>query len=96
MAANNLTSLNKLNSYSLLFNVNRSMRNVCVALHDLEATGLFDAEQLKVYRGLTRELQAQINSELLETLHSMELKEAGRWGKVRLEWEKWLEGKDEE
>lgn len=68
------------------------MRNACIALHDLEALGIFNAEQLKIYRGLTRELQSQINVELLEDLQSMELKEAARWGKVRTAWQKWLEG----
>jgi len=92
MAAPNLTSLTKLNTYAGLFQVNRALRNACIALHQLEATGMFNQKALKTYRGLTRELQAQINCELLETLRDVEERESGRLGKVRVAWEKWLKG----
>ena len=94
MAVANLSSLTTVNSYSSLFRVNRSLRNVCIGLHDLEETGMFDSKHLKTYRGLLRELQAQINCELLQALNEREMQEAAKWGKVRRAWEKWLKGED--
>jgi len=47
------------------------------------------------FQGFAQELQAEINSELLETLNECELHDWNRHGKVRDAWEKWLRDPDD-
>src|SRR5437763_15781216 len=46
MAVTNLSSLTTVNSYGSLFRVNHSLRNVCIGLHDLEETGMFNPKHV--------------------------------------------------
>ena len=90
MAEANLNSHTKLLTYSALFQINRAVRFIVVALRDLEQVPIYQRKSLRTYSALSRELQALINSHLLEALHSQEMTDAFRFGKARIEWEHYL------
>ena len=87
MAENHLSSHTKLLTYSALFQINRAVRFIVVALRDLEQVPIYQRKSLRTYSALSRELQALINSHLLEVLHSQEMADAFRFGKARIAWE---------
>ncbi len=68
---------------------------ICRLHQTLEETGIFPAKALKRFQGFAQELQAEINSELIETLNDRELDDWRRYGKVRDAWEKWLRDADD-
>jgi hypothetical protein len=43
-------------------------------------TGVFNTKSTRLFQGYAQELQAEINQELLETMHQTELED---WGPVR-------------
>jgi hypothetical protein len=53
------------------------------------------AKSSKLVQGYAQELQAEINQELLETMHQTELDDWGRFGKVRQAEEKRLRDPDD-
>jgi hypothetical protein len=55
----------------------------------------FGAEFLRVYQGYAKELQAEVNFELIEALHSIEGHDWFRYGKVRARREKELRDPDD-
>jgi len=85
----------KLSVYHLLYLINLSFTNIVRRCGELEATRVFRAKYMKMFQGLTRELQAEINVELLETLSSTEDRDWYRFGKVRDAWEKYLRDPDD-
>jgi len=87
MAESNLSSHTKLLTYSALFQINRAVRHMVLALRDLEQVPIYQRKSLRTYSALSRELQSLINSHLLEALHSQEMTDAFRFGKARIEWE---------
>lgn len=64
----------KLHAYSILARVNHSFRNIVTNLSDLEGVKVFDVTSLNIFRGLTKELQSQLNYKLLSTLLRVEEK----------------------
>lgn len=69
---------------------NLSFSNIVTRCRELHDGGVFNAHSTKLLQGYTRELQAEINQELLETMHATELDDWGRFGKIRLAEEKRL------
>jgi hypothetical protein len=63
--------------------------------HDLQEARIFRPKYLRLFQGFAQELQAEINSELLDTLNDRELDDWSRFGKVRQKWEKWLSDPDD-
>ncbi len=85
----------KLRIYHILYRMNRSFATIVMQCRALEEAGLFKTKVTRRYQGFTQELQAEINGELLDTLHSTELREWYHFGKIRQNWEKQLRGPDD-
>ena len=80
----------KLHVYHLLYRINLSFAAIVRRVHQLEETRVFRREFLRVYQGYAQELQAEVNFELVETLHELESHDWYRYGKVRQKREKEL------
>lgn len=83
---------NKFTAYSSLYHVNRAFRAIVAHCYILEKTNMFRPGQMRVLRGLARELQAQISHDITDLMHSVEDDEMHRWEKVRIAREKYLKG----
>jgi hypothetical protein len=88
MAAFDVTK--KLRIYHTLYRMNRAFTAIVAQCRALEETGFVKSNAARRYRGFAQELQAEINGELLQTLHTTELHEWRQFGKVRETWEKRL------
>lgn len=88
MAALDFNADKKYRAYHVLACLNRSFRNIFVNLSELRKAGIFDPQQLNTLSGISQELQADVNFHALEQLHPMELKDWGRFAKVRLDRDK--------
>ncbi len=93
MTAPTLTSNERASVYRLLFLLNRSFDLIVQRLDALDKTGLFTARDLREMRGLTQEVQLEINTGLLNSLESVENNDHAQFGKVRIALEKRLRGK---
>jgi hypothetical protein len=85
----------KLSIYHLLYRINLSFTNIVRRCRELEEARVFRPKYLRQFQGLAQELQAEVNSELLDTLNDRELDDWNRYGKVRQAWEKWLRDPDD-
>jgi hypothetical protein len=90
-----LDVIKKLSVYHLLYRINLSFANIVRRCGDLEGSRMFRPKYLRRFQGFVQELQAEINSELLETLSESEMHDWYRFGKVRDAWEKWLRDPDD-
>ena len=81
--------------YETLSSLNMAFAGIVQHLQTLDRTGLFKSKTAKLFPDFTQELQAEINQELLEELHSLELDDWGRYGKAREKWEKHLRDPDD-
>jgi hypothetical protein len=88
MAAIDVTK--KLLIYHTLYRLNLSFSNIGTHCRTLQETGVFTAKSTRLFQGYAQELQAEINQELLETMHDAELEDWGRFGKIRQAEEKRL------
>jgi hypothetical protein len=61
----------------------------------LQEAGSVTAKSSRLFQGYVQELQAEINQELLETMHATELEDWGRFGKIRQAEEKRLRDPDD-
>ncbi|HLJ25404.1 MAG TPA: hypothetical protein VKY85_01720 [Candidatus Angelobacter sp.] len=84
MAESNLNSGERDQVYQALFLLNRSFHLIVQRLEELDKTGIFDSQHLKQLRGLTQELQADVNNHLLEKLHFVEREDCYHFSKVRI------------
>jgi hypothetical protein len=71
---------NKVEIYRLLYRLNRGFALVVDHLRELESMQMIRPKYLRNFQGYTQELQAEINQELLEILHSVELENWARFG----------------
>ena len=90
MAAIKFNSEEKSHAYFVLARINNSFRNIIANLYDLEKDNVFDLKMLATFRGLTKELQSLLNCKLLSTLQDVEEKHAFEFGKIRINWEHYL------
>jgi hypothetical protein len=88
MAAPKFTSGERMNVYRSLFLLNRSFHLIVQRLDDLKT--LFTPQDMKDMRGLTQEMQLEINHLLLNKLDSIEEHDWSQFGKVRIALEKKL------
>ncbi|HET9283717.1 MAG TPA: hypothetical protein VFR24_17320 [Candidatus Angelobacter sp.] len=93
MAAIDVTK--KLLIYHTLYRLNLSFSNIVTRCRELQDAGAFTARSTKLFQGYTQELQAEINQELLETMHTTELEDWGRFGRIRQAEEKRLRDPDD-
>ena len=73
----------KLEIYHTLYRLNRSFAAIVAHCQTLEGTKFLPTKSLRNFQGFPQELQAEINQELLEILHGIELEDWNRFGKVR-------------
>lgn len=85
----------KLHVYYLLHRLNLSFAAIVRRCRELEQTRVFRSEFLRIYQGFAQELQAEVNFELLETLHQIEGHDWYVYGKVRQKREKELRDPDD-
>jgi hypothetical protein len=81
--------------YRLLFLLNRSFDLIVQRLDELGQTGLFTSRDLREMRGLTQELQLEINTGLLDSVEPVENSDWAHFGKVRMAMEKRLRDPDD-
>jgi hypothetical protein len=93
MAAIDVTK--KLLIYHTLYRLNLSFSNIVTRCRELHDAGGLTARSTKLFQGYTQELQAEINQELLEMMHTIELDDWGRFGKIRQAEEKRLRDPDD-
>ena len=93
MAAIDVTK--KMLIYHTLYRLNLSFSNIVTHCHTLQEAGVFTPKSTRLFQGYAQELQAEINQELLETMHQTELDDWGRFGKIRQTEEKRLRDPDD-
>jgi hypothetical protein len=93
MAAIEITK--KLLIYHTLYRLNLSFSNIVRQCATLQEAGIFSRKDIRLYQGLTQELQCEINELLLETMHNIEFDDWGRFGKIRKAEEKRLRDPDD-
>jgi hypothetical protein len=93
MAAQETTK--KLHVYHILYRLNLSFSNIVGHCRALQEVGSVTAKSSKLFQGYVQELQAEINQELLETMHATELEDWGIFGKIRQAEEKRLRDPDD-
>jgi hypothetical protein len=93
MAAIDVTK--KLLIYHTLYRLNLSFSNIVAHCRTLQEAGAFTSKDARLFQGYAQELQAEMNHELLETMHSIELNDWGRFGKIRQAEEKRLRDPDD-
>lgn len=81
--------------YETLSSLNTAFAGIVQHLQTLQKTGLFQSKAARLFPDFTQELQAEINQELLEDLHQLELDDWSRYGKARQKWEKHLRDPDD-
>src|SRR5579864_6027700 len=84
MADSHLTSGDRLRIYQALFLLNRHFHLITCRLSDLDTIRIFPAQRLRELRGLTRELQTEVNHGLLNTLSGIEDIDWFHFGRVRI------------
>jgi hypothetical protein len=95
MAAPRLSSSERAEVYRLLFLLNRSFDLIVQRLDELNQTGLFTSRDLREMRGVTQEVQLEINNRLLDSFEPVENNDWGHFGKVRIAMEKRLRDPDD-
>jgi hypothetical protein len=93
MAAIDVTK--KLLIYHTLYRLNVSFSNIITHCRTLQHSGVFTAKSTRLFQGYAQELQAEMNQELLETMHQTELDDWGRFGKIRQAEEKRIKDPDD-
>jgi hypothetical protein len=85
----------KLQIYHTIYRLNLSFAAIVTHCRTLEETKFFRSRFLRDFQGFAQELQAEMNQELLEVLHSAELDDWSLYGKVRQAREKELRDPDD-
>lgn len=80
-------SLTKLQLYKSLFSLNRAFTLLSLNCERLQSLGFFRSEYLRGWQVTVQHLQAQANTELIETLQEWEHEEAFRFDQLQRDWE---------
>jgi hypothetical protein len=78
--------------YETLSALNLAFGAIVEHLQTIRQSRIVSSRYATVLQGLTKELQSEINVELLEKMNHIELRDWARYGKVRIKWEKYLRG----
>ena len=84
----------KMDIYESLSTINSAFAGIVHHIQAIQQAGIITAKYNRLFSGFTRELQAEINSDILDHLHNREMEDWLRFGKVRQSYEKWLHGPD--
>jgi hypothetical protein len=93
MAAIEVTK--KLHIYHILYRLNLSFSNIVAYCRTLQEAGALTSKDARLFQGYAQELQAEMNQELLDTMHQTELDDWSRFGKIRQAEEKRLRDPDD-
>ena len=85
-----LEATKKLNIYHTLYRLNLSFSNIVSHCRTLQEAGALTSKDSRIFQGYTQELQAEVNQELLGTMHATELDDWDCFGKIRQAQEKRL------
>ena len=85
----------KLHIYEGIFNLNRAFHATLLSLERLENLGFFRSEYLNACKIELEHARANINDELIETLHDYEEEEGFRFWKMQKEWDDRLKDPDD-
>ncbi len=85
----------KLHVYHALYRLNLSFAAIVRRCRALEQFHILQRKFLRMYQGFAQELQAEINEDLLDSLHDIELEDRNRFGKVRHAREKEISDPDD-
>jgi hypothetical protein len=80
--------------YVAIARLNRSFENIVMQCEVLQQSGVLKPRYRRLYQSFTQELQGELNSEVLSSLHDVELDDWNRFGRVRDKWEKYLRGEE--
>ena|SRR5438270_11294181 len=78
--------------YHTLYQLNAGFAEVVLQCRALQQSGVLKPKTAQMLQSFAQELQGEINAEILDPLHSAELADWTRHGKVRQRWEKYLRG----
>jgi hypothetical protein len=81
--------------YDTLSNLNTAFAGIVQHLQALQRTTLFKPKSARLFSNLAQELPAEINQDVLEDLHQLELDDWNRFGKARDAREKELRDPDD-
>lgn len=81
--------------YRTLYRLNLSFSNLVTHCHTLHEAGVLTSHDMRLFKGYAQELQAEMNQELLDTMHQTELDDWGRFGKIRQAEDKRLRDPDD-
>ena len=93
MAAPEVTK--KLLIYHTLYRLNLSFSNIVTYCGTLHQAGVLTKQLARRFQGYAQELQAEINSDLLEGMHQSELDDWARFGQVRAAYEETIKDPDD-
>ncbi len=85
---------NEAEIYRALFKLNAAFVHAALQCRKLNQLGVTNSKASKLFPSFIKELQSEINSEFLGPLHSDEMANWSRHGKVRQRWEKYLKGSE--
>jgi hypothetical protein len=85
----------KMDIYESLSTINSAFAGIVHHIQVIQQAGIITPRDNRLFTGFTRELQAEMNSDILEHLHDRELDDWGRFGKVRQAYEKSLRDPDD-
>ena len=85
----------KMDIYESLSTINSAFAGIVHHIQAIQQARVITPQRNRLFSGFTRELQAEINSDILEHLHHRELEDWGRFGKVRRTYEKQLRDPDD-
>jgi len=83
MASLKLNSREHLDVYQRLFLLNGSFALITQLLDELAQTHIFSTRDLRELRGMTQEMQLEVNTALLNPLESAEQNDWTRFGRFR-------------
>ena len=85
----------KLRIYHAIYRLNLSFANIVANCRALGESGILGPKDTRLYESYARELQAEINEEVVAAMDEVELRDMHRFGKVRLAREKQLRDPDD-
>jgi hypothetical protein len=75
--------------------VNRGFEITLLSLEGLEHFGMFRLEQLNAFKVSLEHTRAEVNEELIDTLHDFELEQSAHFDRMEREWEDQLKDPDD-
>jgi hypothetical protein len=82
--------------YQTLYQMNAAFASIVGHCRALHRTGLFRTRAVRLFPSFVQELQAEINMEFLNPLHTAEESDWVLHGKVRERWEKYLKAESKQ